>query len=397
MTESTPEQQSEPSPHPPSQLPESVTSAKPSKSPRAPAFRWLFGGMIAALWLLVLALAFRVLAMYYPHEVQQGLAWVLGKRPHFEQDAEVGWVPSRNLDQTGSTPDGPGQPRFQTDSRGLRSPEVQVSSRLRRIVLLGDSMVWGVGVDQQEHVGAHLRQALQPPSDVLVAAAPGWSTDQEYLFVRSRLLALKPQVVIWCVTAVNDVIGNLSSQSLWGVRYAKPRFERDGAGTLRLKHLDPGATQATPSDRVEDASSMLNLFYTGQVDAFESGLTLTGRILKQAREEWAAQGTEVRVVIFKPNLLTEVSREVSGFAKAFGYAPDDFTAEAAQARLERLALASEQPVYYFDTQDTQMFKTDGHLSPRGHAEFAQFLQRVLEGQEAPRWGGQIGQQPVVPP
>lgn len=360
------------------------TSTKPVRPPRSKAYRRLFVGMVASLWLLVLALAFRVAYVMAPHEVQKGLAWVLGKRPHFEQDALLGWAPVPNLDQTGERPDGPGRPRFQTDGLGLRSPAPKADFVGKRLVLLGDSMVWGVGVDQSEHVATHLRTQLGPSWEVLVAAAPGWSTDQEYLFLQNRLIALKPTVVIWCLTAVNDIVGNLMRQSSRGVQYPKPRFVWGASGALELQPVSEGVPSPS-SDRVEDGGSMLNLFYTRRVEAFEAGVALTGALFRQAKREFSAEGMDVKLVAFKPNLLTKVGRNVAEFAEAFGYPPSEFSEAAALERLARLAEGAEQPVYYFDTQAEHMFETDGHLSPKGHTAFAAFLARLLEGEEAPRW------------
>jgi hypothetical protein len=68
-----------------------------------------------------------------------------------------------------------------------------------RILLLGDSFAFGWGVEQEETFGARLERLLKErvgPIEVWSAAVPGWSTDQHYLYLRTRGLALNPDLVL---------------------------------------------------------------------------------------------------------------------------------------------------------------------------------------------------------
>ena len=87
---------------------------------------------------------------------------------------------------------------------GLRGPERRVSKPpgTRRILLLGDSFAFGWGVEQEETFGARLERQLAPrggPVEVWSAAVPGWSTDQQYLYLRLRGLVLEPDLVLLAV------------------------------------------------------------------------------------------------------------------------------------------------------------------------------------------------------
>jgi lysophospholipase L1-like esterase len=69
----------------------------------------------------------------------------------------------------------------------------------RRILLLGDSFAFGWGVEQEETFGARLERLLSErvgPVEVLSAAVPGWSTDQQYLYLRVHGLALDPDLIL---------------------------------------------------------------------------------------------------------------------------------------------------------------------------------------------------------
>ncbi len=167
----------------------------------------LVGGILAAAG----GLAYRYY-LYNPHAPQILLGWFLGKKPYFSQDRELGWTPTPNLDQEGSDPDRAGKHRFASDANGFRSAAMPAGFSGRKVVLLGDSMIWGLGVDQQKVAGTLLQAKVGKGTHVIVAASPGWSTDQQYLFYERKVQQLKPDVVLWFVTASNDVIHNMSHQ-----------------------------------------------------------------------------------------------------------------------------------------------------------------------------------------
>jgi hypothetical protein len=76
-----------------------------------------------------------------------------------------------------------------------------------RILLLGDSFAFGWGVEQDDSFGAVLERRLAErvgPVEVVSAAVPGYSTDQHYIFLRARGLALRPDLVL-VATSENDL------------------------------------------------------------------------------------------------------------------------------------------------------------------------------------------------
>jgi hypothetical protein len=108
----------------------------------------------------------------------------------------------------------------------------------RRILLLGDSFGFGVGVDEPHTLAARLHElvnadpelTLGHPVDVLNLSISGYSTDQEVLTFESDGAPLDPDVVI-LLMCDNDFDGNMESFA-YG-RYYKPRFLLD-SGNVRL-------------------------------------------------------------------------------------------------------------------------------------------------------------------
>jgi lysophospholipase L1-like esterase len=93
---------------------------------------------------------------------------------------------------------------------GLRGPvpAMPKPEGLRRILFLGDSTCWGLGVSLEESFGARatalLREA-QPgrPLDFVLGAFPGYSSYHSAILL-DRLLPLEPDLVVFYVGARND-------------------------------------------------------------------------------------------------------------------------------------------------------------------------------------------------
>jgi len=108
------------------------------------------------------------------------------------------------------------------NSAGFRGPEVSVgkNSSKYRVLVLGDSFVWGYGVEQAEIFTARM-QSLCPGLDVVNFGVSGYSTDQELLLFRNRGLAYQPDMVLLLVAA-NDYEENAHPREY--VYYSKPMF-----------------------------------------------------------------------------------------------------------------------------------------------------------------------------
>jgi lysophospholipase L1-like esterase len=133
----------------------------------------------------------------------------------FRPDPELGWLGDR--------------PPLH-NSLGLRDVEYEPSSK-PAILFIGDSMVWGIGVEERERFTELLRSRL-PDFTLVNAGINGYGTDQEYLLLRRLWDRIRPNVVMLTFCVVNDRADNSNN-----VRYAayKPYFELapDGTGAFR--------------------------------------------------------------------------------------------------------------------------------------------------------------------
>ena len=114
-------------------------------------------------------------------------------------DATLGW---RNVPNwTAKTR---GQP-LTINSRGLRDREYTLAKPLgvKRLLVLGDSFVWGYGVGDDDIFTEVLERRFESerrPWQVVNTGVSGWGTDQQYLFLKNEGLSISPTWCCWPFT-----------------------------------------------------------------------------------------------------------------------------------------------------------------------------------------------------
>jgi hypothetical protein len=109
-----------------------------------------------------------------PHPMQLG-------GPAVTFDSELGWAPKpfyrARIDRVGMVT---------TNSLGFRSSELD--SHRDKIVILGDSVAWGYGVDDTETLSSRLQDKLSGRRlQVVNMAVAGYGPDQEYLWLKRNV------------------------------------------------------------------------------------------------------------------------------------------------------------------------------------------------------------------
>lgn len=125
----------------------------------------------------------------------------------------------------------------QSEPRAGVTVENSVGQRLEivdpsreHIVLMGDSVMYGWGVGDDETAGAFLAQKM-PAVQVVNASVSGYAIDQYYLYLKEKLPLLRPKVVVVGVYAGNDY--EATGRDNW-YGHRKPLFVPDG-DSIRLK------------------------------------------------------------------------------------------------------------------------------------------------------------------
>lgn len=137
--------------------------------------------------------------------------------------------------------------RIDVGAHGLRDREVPIEKPAgrKRVLILGDSFAFGVGLNNGERFSDLLGEMLPDDVEVINAGVPGWGTDQEMLFYETTLRRLQPDVVVLEFTGQNDVVNNGLRSPLVEVG-TKPRFVCAG-DSLALELPTPPAKLSVAS------------------------------------------------------------------------------------------------------------------------------------------------------
>lgn len=113
------------------------------------------------------------------------------------------------------------------NSQGLRDNEYPLhrTPDKRRMLILGDSFGWGLGVEHQE-IFTKVLEKRHPEWEIIDASTSGYSTDQEYLYFLNRGIRFNPDVVL-LLFCENDFDGNTLAVNY---AYNKPYFTAEDSG-----------------------------------------------------------------------------------------------------------------------------------------------------------------------
>jgi len=141
---------------------------------------------------------------------------------------------------------------IRVNSLGMREREFppERKSAGKRILIIGDSIAFGTGVDAEWRFSDFMGRALGSRVEVLNGGVCGWGTDQELLYYEAFAGGLHPDIVILSVTMANDVINNMLDH-LFLESAPKPRFRVDG-DSLQLEHDMVSAPDIPLSRRVRN-------------------------------------------------------------------------------------------------------------------------------------------------
>ena len=283
------------------------------------------------------------------------------------------------------------QGHISVDADGHRVAESGASGR-PRLLSLGDSVAFGLEVDDGATLAAQLRR-LVPDTDVVDLSVPGYGTDQELLKLEREGLALAPRTVLLNFCLANDLVDNALPTFLYDGVHPKPFFSLEG-GALRLHaehlRLAPAARTAL---WLSEHSILFNLISPGR-----AGQVLAAHAEGRGEESVHWQ-TRYNEAMAHPEPLVALAahlvEEMAGRARAAGARfvvvchPTRRSFPAGPAPLEgelreRLAAAGVDFVSLADRYRARGLAfsdlaTDGlgHLSEKGHRAAAEAIRDVL--------------------
>ncbi len=292
-----------------------------------------------------------------------------------------------------------GEPEFHFEvshnALGFRGPEIPAEKPAGklRVLILGDSLTYGIGVTDDETFSARLA-ALEPRVEVVNTGVNGYGTAQELLVLRDQGLALQPDVVV--VAFFWNDVGNNFNRTF-------PRFELKEGKLVWPEAMVIPADVATPapkrrawlrysylyrfvSDRLKMVSFRLKLLlhlplettdFVGDADR-ESAWQLTAALIREIRDEATSIGARTVVAMIPDQVQVEPDVRVVGLE------PADYSM---QERLRAICSALDVSVLDLLPPLREAFAKEGkplyyahdrHLRARGHEIVAGALRAELD-------------------
>lgn len=284
-------------------------------------------------------------------------------------------------------------PDFDTEMRisrqGLRDRAFAVPKPpgTRRVLCLGDSFTWGMGVEASETWPKVLERALGPGFEAVNAGVNGWGTAQELLWLRDRGGVLAPEAVVLAFY-VNDFSDNASGRA---GPWSRPYFVLEGEA-VRLAGTPvpaPSGPSRTLHATLENHSWLFRVLLWGRdwvrsglldpvdlsplrrgkrarPEASVPGAAVTEAIVRMARDDCAERG--VRFVV----LLVPSRWIVRPALRGLDRAPvDERLYETAAALCARAGVETIDPRGALSRSEERgepaYHAMDMHWNARGHA------------------------------
>lgn len=169
--------------------------------------------LLGILLLTIFSMLFALLVCELIIRVTGAGSMTISRDGRYRNDRDVGWVCTPNMDERFFLP-GSFDVRVVCNSNGLRDSEKDYAKPfgIRRIAVLGDSFVWGYGVENQEMVSTVL-QDLIPNTETLNFGVKGYSTVQEIVRLETEGLRYEPDLTL-LFFCWNDLEDNFDSKDL---------------------------------------------------------------------------------------------------------------------------------------------------------------------------------------
>ena len=265
-------------------------------------------------------------------------------------DADVGRVFQTNIRRQS-----PQMGLVETNRWGLRERDFAMpkQSLTVRVILLGDSYIYGNSVTMDDRVGVFLERFLRDRSnradlkiECLHVGIPSWNIVSESAFVRRQIQDFQPDLVIQVVVP-NDL------DDLEGVR---------GFGAL---------ASFTPQHR-QHGSSLVSRTFAQHRGFFHRNSFLLDGFDYESRSRYG----QARKAIQKLAAVVEESGGhyvlVINWMKKLPVGHRELAAGLAENQIALL------PFSLFQNEDLKISKKDGHWNPAGHERVARFLYSFIQ-------------------
>ncbi len=269
--------------------------------------------------------------------------------------------------------------KVEVNTMGLRGPEISKGKPpgIRRVLVVGDSSVYGHGVHQNEVFSHLLNESLGPSVEVINGGIPGYSTFQTLNLLELRGWNLAPDLLIianlWSDNNFDSFVDKdlISKRSAFESSWAAP------ASTLLQKSalyrwLDWKIRLAPRAEEVKKVGWMLGRGSAGghrrvEINDYAENLHTMVRLAR-------SQGSDVLFLALANTVDLGVETEGAHAWPLYREVMEHIALQvgAPFVSIKPVLEASDTPV-------SDLFIDEMHPSPKGHAIIARTLENRLEG------------------
>lgn len=318
------------------------------------------------------------------------------------------------------------------NSFGMRDRErvIQKEASTTRIAFLGDSIVEGVQVADDEVLTRRMEALFNDGTEVLNFAVSGFGTLQEYIEYKELVRQFKPDIVVLGFYTGNDMRNNSreletlyngsaperpflikQEDGKWGFVPVPPKegsqnsvilflkrhfalyrlvwYEKNRIPSLLGRALDAQDKTSEKEGTDNLNANLANLFVPTAGPEFAGAWEVTEHVIREFRDAVRADGAQFVLVLIHDPVAMEADPKAA-LERAYGTTlPDGYDAEYPQRRL--LAFARKEHIPALDL--TPIFKAyrdehhlvspyfsfahDGHWSALGHSLAAEAVAKYL--------------------
>ena len=293
---------------------------------------------------------------------------------------------------------------IEVNGHGLRGPRLG-AKRLGtpRILVIGDSFPFGVGVEDTETFVARLPAVLDQPSEALNGGIPGVGVPHEVRWLERHGLLLAPDVVVLAIFLGNDLSDATDAWGHWEIRDGQLVAPGSSTGVRHWlyfhSHLFVLLKNAVPAGlqrgirarlgmgepvRVREARQALALYARNPADTLTEGIQNTGTALDRLLEATQPRGVQVAAVLI-PELAQVVPARWEQVLQQLAVDPVAYDRQAPNRIFA--ALLAERGIATLDLTpslsaaeargEQLYFRNDRHWTPAGHAHAAEALAAFL--------------------
>ena len=147
---------------------------------------------------------------------------------------------------------------YRINQAGFRGPEIDEPKRRFRILVVGDSEVAGVAVAQSDMFTRLLEQQLGSDHfEVINGGVAAYNAVQTMLNARERSREIKPDLIVFALTVVNDIQGTgRGLRALFKRTHKRPVGYIGQEGQLKIDHTAAQRYYQANRDQAKKASSI---------------------------------------------------------------------------------------------------------------------------------------------